>query len=71
MVGDMCGFAAATFSRGINFFQVNSSVGGKTGINHPLGKNLIRAFYHPQCTKDTLNLSDRDLASGIAEVVKY
>jgi 3-dehydroquinate synthase len=54
---------------------VDSSVGGKTGINHPLGKNLIGAFYQPQCVlidTDTLNtLPDRVLASGIAEVVKY
>lgn len=55
--------------------QVDSSVGGKTGVNHPLGKNMIGAFYQPQCVlidTDTLNtLPDRELASGIAEVVKY
>ncbi|KAJ6817697.1 3-dehydroquinate synthase, chloroplastic [Iris pallida] len=83
VIGDMCGFAAASFLRGVNFIQipttlmaqVDSSVGGKTGINHPLGKNLIGAFYQPQCVlidTDTLNtLPDRELASGIAEVVKY
>ncbi|KAG1359432.1 3-dehydroquinate synthase, chloroplastic [Cocos nucifera] len=83
VIGDMCGFAAAAFLRGVNFIQipttlmaqVDSSVGGKTGINHPLGKNLIGAFYQPQSVlidTDTLNtLPDRELASGIAEVVKY
>ncbi|TVU10203.1 hypothetical protein EJB05_43715 [Eragrostis curvula] len=83
VIGDMCGFAAAAFLRGVNFIQipttlmaqVDSSVGGKTGINHPLGKNMIGAFYQPQCVlvdTDTLNtLPDRELASGIAEVVKY
>ncbi|XP_043709298.1 3-dehydroquinate synthase, chloroplastic-like [Telopea speciosissima] len=83
VIGDMCGFAAAAFLRGVNFIQipttlmaqVDSSVGGKTGINHRLGKNLIGAFYQPQCVlidTDTLNtLPDRELASGLAEVVKY
>lgn len=83
VIGDMCGFAAAAFLRGVNFIQipttvmaqVDSSVGGKTGINHPLGKNLIGAFYQPQCVlidTDTLNtLPDRELASGLAEVIKY
>ncbi|MQM11077.1 hypothetical protein Taro_043981 [Colocasia esculenta] len=83
VIGDMCGLAAAAFLRGVNFIQipttlmaqVDSSVGGKTGINHPLGKNLIGAFYQPQCVlidTDTLNtLPDRELASGIAEVIKY
>ncbi|KAG6525864.1 hypothetical protein ZIOFF_015835 [Zingiber officinale] len=89
VIGDMCGFAAAAFLRGVNFIQipttlmaqaivsdtVDSSVGGKTGVNHPLGKNLIGAFYQPQSVlidTDTLNtLPDRELASGIAEVVKY
>ncbi|KAJ9172645.1 hypothetical protein P3X46_015859 [Hevea brasiliensis] len=83
VIGDMCGFAAAAFLRGVNFIQipttvmaqVDSSVGGKTGINHTLGKNLIGAFYQPQCVlidTDTLNtLPDRELASGLAEVIKY
>ncbi|XP_002983660.2 3-dehydroquinate synthase, chloroplastic [Selaginella moellendorffii] len=83
VIGDMCGFAAAAFLRGVNFIQipttlmaqVDSSVGGKTGVNHPLGKNLIGAFYQPQCVvidTDTLStLPERELCSGIAEVVKY
>lgn len=83
VIGDMCGFAAASFLRGVNFIQipttvmaqVDSSVGGKTGINHRPGKNLIGAFYQPQCVlvdTDTLNtLPDRELASGFAEVIKY
>ncbi|VFQ63752.1 unnamed protein product [Cuscuta campestris] len=83
VIGDMCGYAAASYLRGVNFIQipttvmaqVDSSIGGKTGINHPLGKNMIGAFYQPQCVlidTDTLNtLPDRELASGIAEVVKY
>uniref|UniRef100_A0A0D9XG42 3-dehydroquinate synthase N-terminal domain-containing protein n=1 Tax=Leersia perrieri TaxID=77586 RepID=A0A0D9XG42_9ORYZ len=68
VIGDMRGFAAAAFLRG-----VDSSVGGKTGIDHPLGKNLIGAFYQPQCVlidTETLNtLPDRELASGITEVL--
>ncbi|CAL1382263.1 unnamed protein product [Linum trigynum] len=83
VIGDMCGYAAASYLRGVNFIQipttlmsqVDSSVGGKTGINHPLGKNMIGAFYQPQSVlidTDTLNtLPDRELASGISEVVKY
>ncbi|CAM8985504.1 unnamed protein product [Rhodiola kirilowii] len=83
VIGDMCGYAAASFLRGVNFIQipttvmaqVDSSVGGKTGINHRLGKNLIGAFYQPQCVlidTDTLNtLPERELASGLAEVIKY
>ncbi|KAG8478152.1 hypothetical protein CXB51_027938 [Gossypium anomalum] len=83
VIGDMCGFAAASFLRGVNFIQipttvmaqVDSSLGGKTGINHPLGKNLIGAFYQPQCVlidTDTLDtLPNRELASGLAEVIKY
>ena len=83
VVGDMTGFAAATFLRGVPFIQipttllaqVDSSVGGKTGINHPLGKNMIGAFYQPQLVladTDTLNtLPDKELSAGIAEVIKY
>jgi 3-dehydroquinate synthase len=83
VVGDMGGFAAACYQRGIAFIQipttvlaqVDSSVGGKTGVNHPLGKNMIGAFYQPQCViadmdvLDTLN--DRQLVAGLAEVIKY
>jgi 3-dehydroquinate synthase len=83
VVGDMTGFAAATYLRGVPFIQipttllaqVDSSVGGKTGINHPLGKNMIGAFYQPSVvladtgTLDTL--PDSELAAGIAEVIKY
>ncbi len=83
VIGDMSGFAAASYQRGINFIQipttllsmVDSSVGGKTGINHPLGKNMIGAFHQPQCViidTETLNtLDDRQLSAGIAEVIKY
>ncbi len=83
VVGDVAGFASATYQRGINFIQVpttllamvDSSVGGKTGINHPLGKNMIGAFHQPQCViidTDTLNtLDDRQLSAGIAEIIKY
>ena len=79
----MTGFAAASYQRGVNFIQipttllamVDSSVGGKTGVNHPLGKNMIGAFHQPQCVlidTDTLNtLADRELSAGIAEVIKY
>ncbi|KAL2907172.1 3-dehydroquinate synthase chloroplastic [Bienertia sinuspersici] len=82
VVGDMCGFAAASFLRGVNFIQipttvmaqVDSSVGGKTAINHPLGKNLIGTFYQPQSVLidiDTLDtLPERELVSGLAEVIK-
>ncbi len=83
VVGDMTGFAAAIYRRGVNFIQipttllaqVDSSVGGKTGVNHPLGKNMIGAFHQPQCvlidikTLDTLD--DRQLSAGAAEVIKY
>eukprot|EP00877_Chromochloris_zofingiensis_P004279 jgi/Chrzof1/13852/Cz08g15020.t1 len=83
VIGDMTGFAAACYQRGVHFIQVpttvmaqvDSSVGGKTGVNHPLGKNMIGAFYQPQCVlvdTDTLNtLPARELASGISEIVKY
>jgi 3-dehydroquinate synthase len=83
VVGDMAGFAAACYQRGVHFIQVpttllaqvDSSVGGKTGVNHPLGKNMIGAFYQPRCVladTDSLNtLDDRQLAAGIAEVIKY
>lgn len=83
VIGDITGFAAATYQRGVNFIQipttllaqVDSSVGGKTGINHPGGKNMIGAFYQPQCVIadiNTLNtLDDRQLSAGLAEVIKY
>jgi len=83
VVGDMTGFAAATYQRGVPFIQipttllaqVDSSVGGKTGVNHPLGKNMIGAFHQPQCViidTDTLNtLPDKELSAGLAEVIKY
>jgi 3-dehydroquinate synthase len=83
VVGDMTGFAAASFMRGVPFVQipttllsqVDSSVGGKTGINHPLGKNMIGAFYQPLrvlCDLDTLKtLPERELSAGLAEVIKY
>jgi 3-dehydroquinate synthase len=83
VIGDMAGFAAACYQRGVPFIQVpttllsqvDSSVGGKTAVNHPMGKNMIGAFYQPLCViadTNTLNtLEDRQLASGIAEVIKY
>lgn len=83
VIGDMAGFAAACYQRGVPFIQVpttllsqvDSSVGGKTAVNHALGKNMIGAFYQPQCVladTNTLNtLDDRQLASGLAEVIKY
>lgn len=83
VVGDMTGFAAACYQRGVSFLQipttllaqVDSSVGGKTGVNHPLGKNMIGAFKQPKAVLadtgvlDTLN--DREFAAGLAEVIKY
>ena len=83
VVGDITGFAAACYQRGVNFIQipttllaqVDSSVGGKTGVNHASGKNMLGAFHQPQCViadVSTLNtLSDRELKSGLAEVIKY
>ncbi|CAM9395406.1 unnamed protein product [Chrysoparadoxa australica] len=83
VIGDMVGFAAAIYQRGVKFVQVpttlmamvDSAVGGKTAVNHPLGKNMIGAFYQPQCVladMSTLNsLPDRELASGVAEIIKY
>jgi len=83
VIGDLTGYAAATYLRGVPFIQVpttllsqvDSSVGGKTGINHPLGKNMIGAFYQPRLVladTTTLNtLPDRELSAGLAEVIKY
>ncbi len=83
VIGDMTGFAAACYMRGIRFIQVpttllsqvDSSVGGKTGINHPLGKNMVGAFYQPQAViadLDTLQtLPPKELAAGLAEVIKH
>ena len=83
VIGDMVGFAAATFLRGVPFVQVpttllaqvDSSVGGKTAVNHPLGKNLIGAFYQPEMVlidvATLMSLNAREVAAGLAEVVKY
>lgn len=83
VVGDITGFAAACYQRGVHFIQVpttllsqvDSSVGGKTGVNHALGKNMIGAFYQPRCVlidTDSLDtLDDRQLSAGLAEVIKY
>jgi 3-dehydroquinate synthase len=83
VVGDLAGFAAATYQRGVPFIQipttllsqVDSSVGGKTGINHPLGKNMIGAFWQPKLvladTEVLATLPARELSAGLAEVIKY
>jgi len=83
VIGDMAGFAAACYQRGVDFIQVpttllsqvDSSVGGKTGINHPLGKNMIGAFYQPKAVVIDIatlaTLPARELSAGLAEVIKY
>ncbi len=83
VIGDMAGFAAACYQRGVDFIQVpttllsqvDSSVGGKTGINHPLGKNMVGAFYQPNAvlidTTTLKTLPARELSAGLAEVIKY
>ncbi len=83
VIGDLTGYAAASYMRGVPFIQmpttllaqVDSSVGGKTGINHPLGKNMIGAFYQPQCviadTSTLETLPARELSAGLAEVIKH
>ncbi|MDX9994031.1 MAG: 3-dehydroquinate synthase [Rhodocyclaceae bacterium] len=83
VIGDLAGFAAATYQRGVPFIQVpttllaqvDSSVGGKTGINHPRGKNMVGAFWQPRMVvadTDTLDtLPDRELSAGLAEIIKY
>ncbi len=83
VVGDITGYAAASYQRGVNFIQipttllaqVDSSVGGKTAVNHPLGKNMIGAFHQPQCVIADIGtlrtLPQRELSAGMAEVIKY
>lgn len=83
VIGDICGFAAASYQRGVNFIQipttllsqVDSSVGGKTGVNHALGKNMIGAFYQPKAVLidiDSLKtLPQKEISAGLAEVIKY
>ncbi|MFM9481351.1 3-dehydroquinate synthase, partial [Streptomyces scabiei] len=82
-IGDLTGFVAACYQRGVPFIQVpttllsqvDSSVGGKTAVNHPLGKNMIGAFYQPQAvfidTQSLHTLPEREFAAGMAEVIKY
>ena len=83
VIGDLAGFAAASYQRGVAFIQipttllaqVDSSVGGKTGVNHPRGKNMIGAFHQPRLviadTRTLDTLPDREMAAGVAEVIKY
>lgn len=83
VIGDITGFAAASYQRGVHFIQipttllsqVDSSVGGKTGVNHRLGKNMIGAFYQPRCvladTEVLKSLPEREIKAGLAEVLKY
>jgi len=83
VIGDITGFAAAAYQRGVDFIQipttllsqVDSSVGGKTGVNHPLGKNMIGAFHQPKAviadTETLATLPPRELSAGMAEVIKY
>jgi len=83
VIGDMAGYAAASYQRGVNFVQVpttllaqvDSSVGGKTAVNHPLGKNMIGAFHQPKAVLADMSvldsLSDREFKAGLAEVIKY
>ena len=83
VVGDITGFTASIFMRGINFIQipttllaqVDASVGGKTGVNHPLGKNLIGSFYQPECVvcdpRFLKTLKNKQLSEGLAEIIKY
>jgi len=83
LIGDLTGFAAACYLRGVNYIQVpttliaqvDSAIGGKTGVNHRAGKNLIGSFYHPQCviadTQTLTSLAPREFIAGLAEIIKY